>query len=110
MGGVMETCEHCGKEFKNKAGLSGHLVAVHGRHSVEAQPGLSQVVEGLKVTLDDLCEDCQAKVKEHLFEDLKRVQVVVTKGSGEGLLGLWRGLVRAVSGALVKPKQPTGQA
>ena len=29
----METCELCGREFKNKAGLSGHLRMVHGIHS-----------------------------------------------------------------------------
>lgn len=29
----MEICELCGREFKNKAGLSGHLRMVHGIHS-----------------------------------------------------------------------------
>ncbi len=29
----MEVCKLCGREFKNKAGLSGHLRMVHGIHS-----------------------------------------------------------------------------
>jgi len=95
----MLKCETCGKLFKNTQGLNGHIAHVHLGKNAEGNPvlkdpprGILSNTQGMKMTFDDLCPDCQEVVKDKLVRTMKEVEVT-PGGSPGGFSWLLVGLI-----------------
>lgn len=89
----MVRCETCGQEFKTTQALGGHRAAIHEGRAAPGDPrlmhperALVERSEPLRLALNDLCPDCQGKVKDKLVQRLDQVEVQGSSSSGLGWL------------------------
>lgn len=101
-------CPECGKVLATPQGLRGHMMWQHKISSPvlykpvttgDLKQGLAvvsgelkQATSGLSLAIGDLCEDCQDKLKDKLFEQLPDELPVAREGTSSSG-GAWLALI-----------------